>query len=253
MQFMRTFKSLLRFLKRIRVVGVFPMLAYSFRRVGLLMSIEVAGQPVIVRARSSDMRVAIESLTKEYAFLSDLLPPHYAGLVVDAGGYIGTAAIAFARRFPEARIVTIEPSSDNFAVLKRNVQAYQNIFPVNAALGDIDGAKVTLSNRGTGNWGFTTVSSPLDGTELETVTVVTLSSIAVEHESTIDFLKLDIEGGEKLLFDSQTTILSEIPFVFVELHDRIVGGCESAFRRFSENRWIIRFDGEKFLSIRKNL
>ena len=49
------------------------------------------------------------------------------GLIIDAGGYLGTAAIAFSEAYPDATVVTIEPSPENFALLVQNTAAYPNI------------------------------------------------------------------------------------------------------------------------------
>lgn len=181
----------------------------------------------------------MESLVSEYAFLDDLLSPDYDALIVDAGGYIGTAAIAMAKRFPKAQIITIEPSSDNFSVLQNNIKPYSNISARNAALGVNEGEIITLHNRGTGNWGFTTISRPKDNTkpdEIEAVSTVSIDQLSKELGRVPGFLKLDIEGGEKSILDNGAEQLKLIPIVFIELHDRIVDGCKESFLAFSSER-----------------
>lgn len=230
------------------------MLSYYLLPANSKVYLDVDGIKVATRARSSDMRVAIESLMREYSFLDDLLSRDYDGLVVDAGGYIGTAAIAFARRFPRARVITIEPSSDNFAVLEENIAAFPNIEARKAALGIEGGRDVALRDRGTGNWGFTIIEQPRDNavaSGIENVPLVSLQEIMDEKNSNIDFLKLDIEGGEKQILDAIPEVLERIPIVFIELHDRIVEGCHDSFLAFSRDRWVLRIGGEKFISIRK--
>ena len=43
-------------------------------------------------------------------------------LIIDCGGNIGLATLWLAKQFPEARVCTIEPETDNLEVLARNVQ-----------------------------------------------------------------------------------------------------------------------------------
>ncbi|MDO9222175.1 MAG: hypothetical protein Q7U20_00505, partial [Caulobacter sp.] len=62
------------------------------------------GERIAVRMGSPDLEVAKSSLGGEFAPLEGLLPKTYSGLIVDAGGYIGTAAIKLARFYPMARI-----------------------------------------------------------------------------------------------------------------------------------------------------
>ena len=49
--------------------------------------------PIWVRSATPDLRTAIVNLTEEFDCLNQLLPEGYSGLIVDAGGYIGTAAL----------------------------------------------------------------------------------------------------------------------------------------------------------------
>ena len=75
--------------------------------------------------------------------LSDLYPRAVEGVIIDAGGYIGTAALTLSELFHKAHILFIEASSANFELLKRNVANSPNIQPIRAAL-VADGAPSTV-------------------------------------------------------------------------------------------------------------
>ena len=75
-------------------------------------------------------------------------------LILDAGGYIGTAAIAFAKQYPSATIVSLEPNSNNYQLLAQNTATWRNIVAMNKALAPEPGGLI-LYDRGTGAWGFT--------------------------------------------------------------------------------------------------
>ncbi|SCX20329.1 methyltransferase, FkbM family [Agrobacterium sp. DSM 25558] len=206
-----------------------------------------------LRARSPDLQVAIECLHNEYNFLSDYLDDKYDMITIDAGGYIGTAAIALSRKLPRSRIITIEPASENLDILLKNVSSFENIEVRRAALTGRTKNHVSLRNRKTGQWGFTIVAEPEDHSqakEIESVPSISIDKLLSGLDQKVGFLKLDIEGGEKELFESGSTALSAIPFIFVELHDHIISGCSEAFFNFSLSRQVIRFSGEKYLSIR---
>jgi FkbM family methyltransferase len=192
----------------------------------------------------------------EFTPLLDFCDSSFDGLIVDAGGYIGTAALALHQAFPKARIVTIEPSSDNFRLLQRNTLHVKSIYPIRAALVAGTSTKLTLSNRGTGPWGYTIVDEPSDSPEapfIEEVPSITLHQISEMFRADIGILKLDIEGGEHDLFTEGAPDLALVPVIFAELHDRIVPGCTSLFNEFSKDRQIGKLGGEKYISVSKQV
>jgi FkbM family methyltransferase len=58
------------------------------------------------------------------------MPP----VIIDAGANVGLCAVFYANRFPDARIIAIEPEPSNYEMLKKNTAPYPNITTVHAAL-----------------------------------------------------------------------------------------------------------------------
>lgn len=249
------------------IVAQFRYFERISKEVGLIEAIrlrvaEVLRRPVVVltihrtkvaiRPRTPDRVVALSTLGDEFEQLGKFLAPDFDGLIVDGGGYIGTAALKLAQLFPAAKIVSVEPSDRNFELLCRNTAGMERIEPVRAALAPIAGQSIELYDRGTGEWGLTIVKNPndrVDAPSLQQVQTISLREIAANHPGReIGLLKLDIEGGEKALFEQDAAELKCIPAIFVELHDRIVEGCTAAFDAFSQDRQVRNFGGEKFLS-----
>jgi FkbM family methyltransferase len=218
---------------------------------GAEMVVEIQGEKILVRKGTPDLTVAIDSLTGELESLRFLLPADYSGLIVDAGGYIGTTAIALHRMYPKAEIVAIEPSSANLKILKNNVGSISSVSVIHGALVGTAGDAVTVFDPKEKEWGFTTSTKHVGAkpnSVLEVVPSITLGELFTIHGE-IGILKLDIEGGEADVFKDVGT--SRMVFaVFVELHDRFVEGCSDSFWKFSTNRAVIKNGGEKFLSIR---
>lgn len=236
-------------------VGYVPYLRY---RLGTLrsstepMKIRFADQIIWVRPGTPDLRVAFQSLGSELDILSDLLPQDFEGLIVDAGGYIGTAALKLARMYPAATVVTIEASSRNFDILQRNVAGVDRIVPINAALHAESGRFVELVDRGTGAWGFSIAVSGSSKDTLETVSTVSLSDITQRFPGkSLGIVKMDIEGGEHVLLRPRDATLETADAIFAEMHDRIVPGCTDLFRDFSRDRWLLNAGGEKLLSLHR--
>lgn len=224
----------------------------TLRRKQTLMQVTVHGTSVDIRAATPDAWVALRSLGHEYDDLIANVPSLEHNLIIDAGGYIGSAAIAFARAFPEAKIITLEPSPANLMVLRRNIAAYPNIEAMQAALGAEPG-ELTLRDRGTGPWGFTTVDNPEDnrGADIVTVPCVTLDQLMAAHGARgVDILKLDIEGGEYRLLGSAEEWMPKVNALCAELHDRIVSGCTERYQQATAGRRNSELPGDKFLSLK---
>jgi FkbM family methyltransferase len=232
-------------------VGAAHYLGSAILRSKSPVKVGISTERVYVRPRTPDMAVARSCLLGEFDVAIEATRPLKNNFIIDAGGYIGTAAIALARAFPQAKIITIEPSLDNFSLLSKNVAPFNNIVPVNKALGPSE-ATMTLRDRGTGGWGFTLVERPADRADaapLHTIQVTTIPAIMDIFGATgIDLLKLDIEGGEHALLADRPAWIDSTRVIFAELHERIIPGCEEVFYHAMKGR-SNRASGEKVLSI----
>ncbi len=212
--------------------------------------------PVIVRSGTPDLRVALASLGAEFEPLARDFPSQREGLIIDAGGYIGTAAIGLAKIYPKCTIATIEPSSANFETLVKNVESFDNIIPIKAALvADAGEGSVDLMSRGNGEWGFTTIEKPMDHPArfLERVQALTVDDLLEQlGYDRVFVLKMDIEGAELDLMARASCWLDKIDILLIELHERIVAGCNDLFETTNCDRHIIRDSGGKLMSICKH-
>jgi FkbM family methyltransferase len=133
------------------------------------------------------------------------------------------ASILFARRYPRAKIIAIEPEPSNFALLLRNTSSYKNIQSVCAALWREDG-EVTLGSSNVHPKGAFQI---VENGETR-VRAVTLGTVMRETGiQSIDILKVDIEGSEREVFASCNWI-DNVHAIVIELHDRVRAGCRRA-------------------------
>jgi FkbM family methyltransferase len=237
-------------------IGVKDYIRYRLSPSGSTLNVTIGNASVLIRKGTPDMSVAVASLTYEFLPLLTHLPPDYSGIIVDAGGYIGTAALALSGMFPRATIYTIEPSPLNLQILRDNVSRHKNIIVLEGALvsskRQLTCRTLSLKDRDTGEWGFTTVESPHDkphATATHEVRTISLRNLPVPPEQ-IGILKLDIEGAELEIFRDDGDLIREIPIVFAELHDRIAPGCSIEFQHINSSRNVISIGrGEKVLSV----
>lgn len=191
------------------------------------LKVRIAGIALKIRPRTPDIRVAFSSLVdKEYGDIE----LEQVAVIIDGGANIGTSAIAFALQYPNATVIAIEPEAENFGILCENVRSWTNIKPLQAALAADNGERPLL-NRGTGPWGYTITDSRQTVGDLgQTTTCLSIDTIIEQfHISSIDILKLDIEGGEKEVLEGSDRWIDKVRVFVAELHDRIVPGCNEAF------------------------
>lgn len=232
-----TFQNFLVFAKTLTGMSALSTLRLLGAPTGSEVKINVAGFSIWVRKGSPDTQVALSCLAwGEFRRLREHLPANFAGLIVDAGGYIGTSALAFSSMFPMATVLTLEPSTANFRILRMNTESNPRIKALSAALVPrTQVGEVALLDPGLGEWGFTTTIENSAGVSvpLETVTGVSLS---------------DIEGGELALFLEEQNQLQAIKVVVAELHDHLVPGCKEAFEALGRNAVTMQGNDEKIWS-----
>jgi FkbM family methyltransferase len=176
--------------------------------------------PVFLRLNTSDVCSYRDVLICQDKSYDPRIPSFSPHTIVDVGAHIGMASLLFARRYPMARIIAVEPEAENFATLVRNVSSYKNIVPVQAALWKEDG-EVSLGKSTAHPKGAFAIAEDGD----QRVRAVTMETLMREKElSTIDFLKVDIEGAEKEVFQNCTWI-ENVRVMAIELHDRVRPDC----------------------------
>lgn len=211
--------------------------------------------PFYIRNNTSDVYVyseIIESL--EYNFIASQEPK----VIIDAGGNIGLTAIYFARKYPSAKIISIEPEENNFKLLKENTKNYDNIIPLQLALWYKVG-EIILLDTGLDNWGFMTedsanyhkINTPMIQKK-HTVKTITIEGLLNDYNiDMIDILKLDIEGAEKEIFENHDLWIDRVRSIIVELHEKMKPGCYSAFKKIIKNFDQVAASGEDFYLSKK--
>lgn len=184
--------------------------------------------PLHLRLRNSDVTLLRSIfLDGEYDW-SFLKTP---SVMIDAGANVGFTSVVYANRYPEAKIIAIEPEASNFQMLKKNAVAYPNIEPVQGALWK-ENASLRLIDPGLGNWGFRTQErweSEREDFDCQLVQAFTLERMLQERKiEFVDILKIDIEGSEKEVFENSTAWIDRVGVIVIELHDSFKEGCSRA-------------------------
>jgi len=153
------------------------------------------------------------------AVLAEYLAP--GKVMFDVGGHIGYfSMIAATMVRPGGRIVAFEPSPENAPQFRQNLEANPDLAGTirleETAVADQQGT--ATFERGDNSY-IGHLSKDGDKTGI-TVKTVSLDEYAAAQSLSPDFVKIDAEGGESLIFRGMHRILeTNRPTLLVEVHD----------------------------------
>lgn len=175
--------------------------------------------------------------------------------IVDLGSNIGVSVVYFASRFPGAVIYAVEPELGNFKLLETNVRNLANVVLIKAAIWSHD-TECELDTEENGvsreDWAFRSYEVGPGGQRADAISMTSLMSRY--GITTIDILKIDIEGAEVELFSvGVSEWLGNVRYLLIETHERFRTGSEtivtqavaathSELAPLGENRLFIRHD-----------
>lgn len=165
--------------------------------------------------------------------------------IIDLGANVGYASIYFANRFPDAKIFAVEPEEQNYQIAKKNTEAYANITLVKGAVWH-KSEQINVVDNGFGEAGFMIES----GEGANTVKAYTIMEIMdLMNVSTIDILKIDIEGAEKEIFETGADAwIPNTKVLIVETHDRYKKGTSKAiFNTIGRYDFSLELSGENLI------
>lgn len=182
--------------------------------------------PIFMRPGTTDAKTFLKIFKDEEYALP--YPSPDAGLVIDGGANAGYSTLYFAHRFPNAKIIAVEPETTNYELMVKNTQPYPNVMPVHAAIWDKN-ARLKIDNPNAGKWAFRVSEAAQTASAMvEAVTIDDLLKLCDQDE--ISILKLDIEGAEKEVFEGDyERWMHKVNVIVIELHEWIRSGCHAAF------------------------
>jgi FkbM family methyltransferase len=138
--------------------------------------------------------------------------------VVDIGAHIGDFTVWAYKEFNPSKIIALEPSSDLFKLLEKNIvlnKCDQVVTDYNSAIYSKD---TTVSVKKGASSALNSVLEDENGS----VKAITLQTLMSENNiNFIDLLKIDIEGGEKniLIDENKDFFKNNVKYLFMECHD----------------------------------
>ena len=184
--------------------------------------------PLLVRCDSSDIDVFDQIfLQQEYACLNDL---SNVGLVIDGGANVGYSSAYFLSKFPQCRVVAIEPDPNNYSALQRNLAPYDNrVRLINAGIWSQTAQLVISQDKYRNGREWTKQVRECREGEKADIEGIDIGSILSEAgNERISILKMDVEGAEAVVFSKNyDSWLHRVDAIVIELHDDSVFGNAS--------------------------
>lgn len=173
--------------------------------------------PITLRGgHSTDALVVYELLVmQEYALVGDLDSPAF---IIDGGANIGVASLYFLNRYPSAHVVAVEPSPDNFEILRKNLAPYADrVTLVQGAIWKSRGRLMLQPEKE--EWRTSVRAS--DNEQPGSVEAFTLPGLIAHGRGTVDLLKIDIEGSEGEVFGPEAQQwLPAVRNIAIEVHSK---------------------------------
>lgn len=176
---------------------------------------------IYLRKNSKDLE------TFEEIFMTNLYNtqlPFEPKTIVDAGANVGLASLFFKLKYPNSSIVAIEIESNNVIAIKKNTMDFSDFELLEKGLFNKKAFfKIEDPYNATNSFQIKEVLEN-DQYDIESITLDEI--IETKKWDTIDILKIDIEGAEKQLFESNyENWLPKTKVIMIETHDRMLPKC----------------------------
>jgi FkbM family methyltransferase len=191
------------------------------------ISVEIPDIPCDIRLRLKDSDAQVFKqvfVDQQYA----VEYPSDVKIIIDAGANVGYATLWYSQKYPEARIIAIEPDPVTFRRLSQQCAELANVELLNAALWHEDGwislKRTNEAGAPVKSWGTRTTEA-----RGETRAVSVPSFLREFGIGRIDIFKIDIEGAELEVFSKgDLTWINQTRCFAVETHERFKAGSHAA-------------------------
>lgn len=237
--------SLLLHLRVLGLEGLLLLIKRKFLK-NRVLRVKVKGclQPIYLRNGTSDITVFYQIFLKQsYEVDYGFIPK----TIIDCGANIGLVSVFYKIRFPNSRIIAVEPELTNFNLLVKNTRSYKDVHCIKAGVWNKE-TNLLIEDGDFGKWGFQV--NEVNYSNKKTVQGVSISYLMKKYNfEKITILKIDVEGSEKELFESNyENWLPRTEMLFIEIHDRFRDGAsKSVFDAISKYKFSVIKKNENYI------
>jgi FkbM family methyltransferase len=183
--------------------------------------------PVVFRYNSSDATVFSQIfVADEYETVGKLRGVKF---IIDCGANVGYSTAYLLSKYPDARVIAVEPDQRNYELLRRNLAAYgDRVAAVCSAIWSHKARlKVSSGKAGDKSEYATRVMECTEGEDADLQAVDIASLLEHSGYDEIDILKMDVEGAESAIFRRNfQSWINKVRIFVIELHGQ---DCKEVF------------------------
>ena len=170
---------------------------------------ETLEHPLYIRPNTSDAQVLWDTFFRKYHVPEKL---EESSVIVDLGANVGYTMAHYAFLFQNSKIIGVELDKQNYLLAQKNLETLKDKCQlINAGIWIEDG---TISYEGVSEWGFKISNNGNDK-----ALAISMNSLLKKFNLTkIDFLKVDIEGAEKDIFENPDEWINLVNQIKMEIH-----------------------------------
>ena len=242
-------------INHIRAIGILQTFSYLFQRITLerggLIYLKIKGlsSPIFLRNKFYDTHIFYQIfINKEVDFNLHKRPD----VIIDCGANIGLSTLYFLKKYPSAKIFSVEPEQSNYHLLLKNTHSYVNVVPIKSAIWK-DNKALNIIDDGSGHASFQVAEKLEMVAGIEQIEAITLSTLMQNYNlKYIDLLKIDIEGSEFEIFDSNKfNWNSYVDTLAIEIHESIKPGVTNLIYNTMMDNFDLSSQGEYTLFNKK--
>ncbi|WP_017652981.1 FkbM family methyltransferase [Fortiea contorta] len=229
------------FFQSCRKIGIIPAIAYKAKSLFYpfvnKLGMKVKGSefplfvknikyPVYCRYGTSDSFVFDQIfVNEEYAGLGNI---ENVDWIIDCGANVGYSAVYLLNKYPQAKIIAVEPDPENFELCAQNLAPYgDRVHMINSAIwsSTVD-LVIDRPLQDNGEWAVQV--RPCEPGETPALNAIDIKSLLDNFDlKTVDILKVDIETAELEVFaHNYQEWLKKVKNIAIELHGK---DCEEVF------------------------
>jgi FkbM family methyltransferase len=198
---------------------------YSIRGKGNFWEVKNKDISILCRKYTSDLDVFVQIfIYDEFKTLIELIADKKIKIsnIIDAGSNIGLSSVRLGKQFDNVNIISVEPDQLNFNVLQQNLK--RNNISAHSLMAGVWSRSCRLyfdrSFRDGKEWSISLTEEPVSKTYIESLSFNEI--ISKFNFQQIDLLKIDIEGGERFIFNKDEVgleFLDRTKVIAIEIHD----------------------------------
>jgi FkbM family methyltransferase len=172
---------------------------------------------------SSDYLVAEQVFRdRNYAIIEGL---RNVRTILDCGANVGYTSAYLLTSYPAARVIAVEPDDGNCRMCDRNLRSYgKRATLIQAAVWGSEKQLAVTMDRAPTEWGREV--KEIVSSDHPTVAGITMHRLIEQCGGSADIVKMDVEWAELSIFAADTSWLSKVRHLAIELHDE---DCKRVF------------------------